>query len=116
MPRYAYVNGRYVAHVAACVHIEDRGYQLADGVYEVVPVMGGRLVDEEPHLDRLEYSLRELRIALPRSRQAIRFICRELLRRNGVTAGIIYMQVTRGVAPRDHKFPTHATSALGGPT
>lgn len=112
MPRLAYVNGRYVAHRDAHVHIEDRGYQLADGVYEVVPVIGGRLVDEEPHLDRLEYSLRELRMAPPRSRGAIRFICRELLRRNGVTSGIIYMQVTRGVAPRDHKFPAAAKSAF----
>jgi D-alanine transaminase len=112
MPRYAYVNGRYVAHRDACVHIEDRGYQLADGVYEVVPVIGGRLVDEDPHLDRLEYSLRELQIASPRSRKAIRFICRELVQRNGVTAGIIYMQVTRGVAPRDHKFPAAAKSAF----
>jgi len=112
MPRLAYVNGRYVAHCDAHVHIEDRGYQLADGVYEVVPVIGGRLIDEEPHLDRLEYSLRELRIAPPRSRGAIRFICRELLRRNGVTSGIIYMQVTRGVAPRDHKFPAGAKPAF----
>ena len=66
MPRYAYVNGRYVAHRDACVHIEDRGYQFADGVYEVVPVIDGRLVDEEPHLDRLEYSLRRAsdRVAL----------------------------------------------------
>jgi len=112
VPRLAYVNGRYVAHRDAHVHIEDRGYQLSDGVYEVVPVIGGRLVDEEPHLDRLEYSLRELRIAAPRSRGALRYICRELVRRNGVTSGIVYMQVTRGVAPRDHKFPKAAAPAI----
>jgi len=112
MPRLAYVNGRYVAHRDAHVHIEDRGYQLADGVYEVVPVIGGRLIDEEPHLDRLEYSLRELRIAPPRSRGALRYICRELVRRNGVTSGIVYMQITRGVAPRDHKFPKAAQPAI----
>ena len=105
MPRIAYVNGRYVAHREASVHIEDRGYQFADGVYEVVPVFNGRLVDEEPHLDRLDYSLGELRIAPPCSRAALRFICRELLRRNGLQRGILYIQVTRGVAPRDHKFP-----------
>lgn len=112
MPRLAYVNGRYVAHRDAHVHIEDRGYQLSDGVYEVVPVIGGRLVDEEPHLDRLEFSLRELRIVPPRSRRALRYICRELLRRNGVSNGIVYLQITRGVAPRDHKFPKAATPAI----
>jgi len=123
MPRIAYVNGRYVAHREASIHIEDRGYQFADGVYEVVPVFEGRLVDEEPHFDRLQYSLGELRIAPPCSRAALRFICCELLRRNDLRRGILYMQVTRGVAARDHKFPAAAKSALvvttknyGGPT
>ncbi len=105
MPRTAYVNGRYVPHRQAAVHIEDRGYQFADGVYEVVPVFGGTLVDEELHLDRLERSLRELRIAMPMSRQALKMISAEVMRRNGLTNGLVYMQVTRGVAPRDHKFP-----------
>ncbi len=112
MPRIAYVNGRYVPHAKAAVHIEDRGYQFADGVYEVVPVHKGILVDEELHLDRLERSLRELRIAMPASREAIKLISQKMMRRNGLTNGFLYMQVTRGVAPRDHKFPTGAQPAL----
>jgi D-alanine transaminase len=112
MPRYAYVNGRYLPHARAAVHIEDRGYQFADGVYEVVPVYKGILVDEGPHLDRLERSLHELRIDMPASRAALKLISRELMRRNDLSHGFLYMQVTRGVAPRDHKFPAKATPAL----
>ena len=111
MARYAYVNGRYVPHGEAAVHIEDRGYQFADGVYEVVPIQNGRMIDEDPHLDRLDYSLRELRIAWPVSRAALKLILREMLRRNGLTDGLLYLQVTRGVAPRDHKFPKAAKPA-----
>ena len=112
MPRQAYVNGRYLPHGRAAVHIEDRGYQFADGVYEVVPVRRGALIDEAPHLDRLERSLRELRIAMPMRRQAIMLIARELIRRNDVRDGLVYMQVTRGVAPRDHAFPARAEPSL----
>jgi D-alanine transaminase len=108
MARYAYVNGRYVEHRAASVHIEDRGYQLADGVYEVVAVRDGKLIDEIPHIDRLGRSLGELRIAWPVSRAALGFIIRELMRRNRLRDGLVYMQVTRGVARRDHAFPTTA--------
>jgi D-alanine transaminase len=106
MARFAYVNGRYVDHREASVHIEDRGYQLADGVYEVVGVRAGKLIDETPHLDRLDRSLKELRIPWPVSRQALGFIIRELMRRNRLRDGLVYMQVTRGVARRDHAFPT----------
>ncbi len=106
MARYAYVNGRYVDHREASVHIEDRGYQLADGVYEVVGVRGGKLIDEVPHIDRLDRSLRELRIDWPVSRNTLGFIIRELMRRNRLHDGLVYMQVTRGVARRDHAFPT----------
>jgi len=112
MPRYAYVNGRYLPHARAQVHIEDRGYQFADGVYEVVLIHDGRLVDEEPHLDRLGYSLDALRIPWPMARPALRLVLRELITRNGVAQGTVYLQVTRGVAPRDHKFPRHATPSL----
>ncbi len=94
------------------MHIEDRGYQFADGVYEVVPVYQGALVDEDLHLDRLERSLRELRIAMPVARATLELISRELTRRNDLTHGMLYMQVTRGVAPRDHKFPANARPAL----
>ena len=106
MARYAYVNGRYVDHRDASVHIEDRGYQLADGVYEVVGVRDGKLIDEKPHIDRLDRSLRELRIDWPVARPALSFIMRELMRRNRLRDGLVYMQVTRGVARRDHAFPT----------
>jgi len=109
MSRVAYVNGRYVPHRDAAVHIEDRGYQFADGVYEVVCVQGGEIIDEEPHLDRLERSLKELRIAMPMGRPALRHVTRELLRRNRVTDGIVYTQITRGVARRDHPFPPDGT-------
>ncbi|MEX0923841.1 MAG: D-amino-acid transaminase [Rhodovibrionaceae bacterium] len=112
MPRIAYVNGRYLPHGQAAVHIEDRGYQFSDGVYEVTPVSEGRLIDEDLHLDRLERSLRELRIAMPASRAAIKLVSQQVIRRNRLTNGFVYIQVTRGVAPRDHKFPKAATPAL----
>lgn len=112
MPRIAYVNGRYLDHRRAAVHIEDRGYQFADGVYEVIHLFRGRLVDEDPHLDRLDRSLGELRIAWPLSRAALRIAMRELIRRNRFVTGLLYIQVTRGVAPRDHKFPSAVRSAL----
>jgi D-alanine transaminase len=112
MSRIAYVNGRYVPHREAAVHIEDRGYQFADGVYEVTAVRGGRLVDEERHLKRLDRSLGELKIAQPMSHAALKFVCREVVRRNGVRDGIVYLQVTRGVAPRDHSFPKDAAPSI----
>ncbi|MGH6929208.1 MAG: aminotransferase class IV, partial [Dongiaceae bacterium] len=111
MARYAYVNGRYVSHAAARVHIEDRGYQFADGVYEVILIHDGRLVDEGPHLDRLDYSLKALQIPWPMARRALQMVLRELIGRNGVAAGTVYLQVTRGVAPRDFIFPPDATPA-----
>lgn len=105
MPRIAYVNGQYVPHAHASVHVEDRGYQFADGVYEVCAVLGGRLLDLEGHMARLERSLRELSIAEPMSRGALLVIMRQMLARNKVRDGLIYIQVTRGVAARDHRFP-----------
>ncbi len=105
MPRLAYVNGRYVQHGAAAVHIEDRGYQFSDGIYEVVTIVNRRMVDEGPHLDRLERSLSEIEIPMPMTRNVLRMVMRELVRRNSVENGLLYMQITRGVSPRDHKFP-----------
>ncbi len=112
MPRIAYVNGAYVLHRRACVHVEDRGYQFADGAYEVVNTYRGRLVDELPHLDRLNRSLGELSIAQPMSRRAMRLVMREVVRRNRMTTGLLYIQVTRGVAARDHKFPRNTKPAV----
>jgi D-alanine transaminase len=108
MSRVAYVNGRYMPRTAATVNIEDRGYQLSDGVYEVCEVKGGHLVDERRHLARLDYSLAELKIASPMSRAALGVVLRETVRRNRVRDGFIYIQVTRGVARRDHAFPVIA--------
>ncbi|MBX5189246.1 D-amino-acid transaminase [Rhizobium sp. NZLR3b] len=110
MPRIAYVNGRYVKHSDASVHIEDRGYQFADGVYEVCEVRHGYIVDLTRHLSRLDRSLGELRIAWPMSRAALTQVIRETLRRNHVCNGLFYMQVTRGVARRDHVFPAEGTT------
>lgn len=109
MPRIAYVNGRYIPHHGAAVHIEDRGYQFADGVYEVCEVARGWIIDSVRHLDRLDRSLAELRIAQPLSRKALVTVMREVVRRNRVGNGLVYLQVTRGVAPRDHVFPSAAT-------
>ncbi|MBY3183473.1 D-amino-acid transaminase [Rhizobium sp. 25PS6] len=109
MPRIAYVNGRYVKHSDASVHIEDRGYQFADGVYEVCEVRHGYIVDLTRHLNRLDRSLGELRIDWPMGRAALTQVIRETLRRNHVRNGLFYMQVTRGVARRDHVFPAEGT-------
>ena len=87
MTRIAYVNGRYVSHNAAAVHVEDRGYQFSDGVYEVICIHQGRFIDEAGHLDRLTRSLSELRIAWPMSRRALSFVMRHLVRRNRVRDG-----------------------------
>ncbi|PWE55324.1 D-amino acid aminotransferase [Metarhizobium album] len=111
MPRIAYVNGRYLPHSDAAVHIEDRGFQFADGVYEVCEVRHGVIVDLTRHLDRLERSLGEIRITLTMSRMALSQVIREVLRRNRVRNGLFYLQVTRGAARRDHVFPPEATPA-----
>jgi D-alanine transaminase len=112
MFRTAYVNGRYLPAASSAVHVEDRGYQFADGVYEVAGVVSGVLVDLKPHMDRLARSLFELAIDWPVSPKALEHIMREVVRRNGVEDGMVYLQITRGVAPRDHAFPAHARPAL----
>jgi len=103
--RIAYVNGRFVPKAEAFVHIEDRGYQFADAVYEVWALFGGKLADAEGHFVRLERSLSELRIAMPMSRTALTQVLRETVRRNRIQEGLVYLQVSRGVATRDHAFP-----------
>ncbi len=109
MSRIAYVNGRYLPRNEARVAVEDRGYQFADGVYEVCEVRGGRVVDERRHMARLDRSLGELRIARPMSPAALAIVLRETIRRNRVRDGIVYVQVTRGVARRDFAFPADHT-------
>jgi D-alanine transaminase len=105
MSRIAYVNGRYAPFREACVHIEDRGYQFGDGVYEVCEIRDGSLIDERRHFERLQRSLDAIKIAPPVSQHALRYILRETVRRNRVRDGLLYVQVTRGVARRDHGFP-----------
>jgi D-alanine transaminase len=112
MPRIAYVNGRYLPYAEATVHIDDRGYQFADGVYEVIHVRDGHLVDADPHFGRFEYSLGELRIKPPMARAPLRLVLGELLIRNEIENGLLYFQATRGVAPRDHKFPAKSRTSL----
>jgi D-alanine transaminase len=110
MGRIAYVNGSYERHGEAAVHIEDRGYQLADAVYEVWALFDGKLADPEGHFARLERSLSELRIPMPMNRRSLLVVLRETVRRNRVRDGLVYLQVSRGVAPRDHAFPTEPVS------
>jgi D-alanine transaminase len=109
MSRIAYVNGRYLPLAAASVNVEDRGYQFSDGIYEVCEVRGGRLIDERLHMKRLAFSLSELRIAIPMSPASLSVVLHEVVRRNRVRWGIVYLQVTRGVSRRDHAFPPAGT-------
>src|SRR5580692_10402609 len=110
MSRIAYVNGRYLPFRQAKVHVEDRGYQFADGVYEVCQVRGGRLIDERRHIARLQRSLGELRIPLPMSVKALGVVLREVVARNRIGYGLVYLQISRGVARRDHAFPSPAVA------
>lgn len=105
MTRVVYVNGRYMRYAEAGVHVEDRGFQFADAIYEVCEVSEGRLVDETRHMDRLARSLAELRIPMPMSRRALGLVLRETVRRNRVKTGLVYLQISRGAAPRDFVIP-----------
>ena len=103
--RVAYVNGRYLPHASAGVHIEDRALQLGDGIYEVFNVLDGQPTDEEAHLDRMERSLRELGMPMPMGRAALKLVTREMIARNRMANGFLYLQVTRGAVKRDHIPP-----------
>jgi len=105
MAKISYVNGSYVNHAEACVHIEDRGYQFSDGIYEVMAFYNRKFLDADLHIERLFRSLNELQICLPMSKKSLQIIMRELLERNNRTDGTIYIQISRGVAKRDHAFP-----------
>ncbi|RZJ40431.1 MAG: D-amino-acid transaminase [Brevundimonas sp.] len=109
MSRIAYVNGSYSPHGQAVVHIEDRGFQFADGVYEVWSVFDGKMADYDGHMTRLARSLTELRIDIPMTRAALTQVLKEVIRRNRIKDGIVYLQVTRGTARRDHPFPPPGT-------
>ena len=112
MSRVAYVNGRYLAHHQAAVHIEDRGYQFGDGVYEVVMVLNGQFVDYDGHIKRLYKSLKSIQIDIPISESALRVVMGRMIRLNHLQHGSIYLQITRGVARRDHKFPATSWPAM----
>jgi D-alanine transaminase len=103
--RVAYVNGRYLLHGQAGVHIEDRALQLGDGIYEVSSVVEGEPTDEELHLARMERSLRELGMPMPMGRAALKIVMREMIARNRMADGFLYLQVTRGAVKRDHVPP-----------
>jgi len=105
MSRIVYVNGRYEKHARASIHVEDRGFQLADSIYEVCEVLEGRLVDEARHLGRLARSLDEININIRHSQKSLGHIMREIIRRNRVSNGLVYLQITRGAASRDFIFP-----------
>lgn len=112
MARISYVNGKYLLHSEAMVHIEDRGYQFADGIYEYCAFYNHTLLDAGLHFKRLVRSLKELNIAAPMSMEALRIVIRELIERNGRADGGLYLQITRGVAKRDHPFPKEIRPAI----
>jgi D-alanine transaminase len=112
MSRIAYVNGHYVAHAEAHIHVEDRGYQFADGVYEVAAICRGLIIDEDGHLIRLKRSLSELQMTMPMADRPFAMVCRETLRRNRIRDGMLYIQISRGVSRRDHPFPENVEPAL----
>jgi D-alanine transaminase len=112
MARIAYVNGRYRPLGSAAIAPEDRGYQFADGVYEVIKVLGGRFCDLERHLARLQRSLAALEIAPPMPERALVSVLAETLRRNHLSDALVYLQITRGAAPRSHVFPRRARASL----
>jgi D-alanine transaminase len=112
MPRIAYVDGRYLTLSDARVSVEDRGYQFADGVYEVCAVLNGRLLDWDAHLARLARSCSELAIPSPMGDAALSLVARRLLAKNRATDALLYIQVTRGTAKRDHPFPRAARPTL----
>lgn len=109
--RISYVNGRYVRHDLATVHIEDRGYQFSDGMYEYIAFYNGVLLDGDAHFKRLERSLAELSIAPPMHTRAMKLVVRELIARNYKKDGGLYIQISRGVAKRDHAYPKHTTGS-----
>ncbi|MDA0657051.1 MAG: aminotransferase class IV, partial [Proteobacteria bacterium] len=112
MSRFVYVNGQFRRRNAASVHIEDRGFQFGDSVYEVIFVRNSLLIDEQEHIERLSYSLGEIGVDLPKSSLTISLLIHELMRLNGLRNGLVYLQVSRGVAPRDHLIPSGLTPSF----
>lgn len=114
MTRTVYVNGEYVPEKKAKISVFDRAFLFGDGIYEVTAILDGKLVDFEPHLERLHRSLRELDMGQPLSDDELREMHEQLRDRNGITEGLIYMQITRGVAERDFAYPEEAEQTVIG--
>ena len=112
MSRIVYVNGAYLAEEQAKISVFDRGFLFADGVYEVSSVLRGRLVDNQGHLSRLHRSLNELDMPAPAGDAEIESIQRQLIERNGVDQGLVYLQITRGAADRDFAYPQGVQPSL----
>ena len=112
MSRFVFVNGEYLPYEESKVHIEDRGYQFADGVYEVFAVIENKLADYDAHMSRLLRSLSELKMKLPYSRKSIFFHISNIVKQNLISNGLVYLQISRGVASRDFKFPNNTKSSL----
>ena len=112
MSRITYVNGSYLNYYESKVHIEDRGYQFADGVYEVFSVVNGKVIDYEAHIKRLYKSLKEIELKSPINKRSYFFHIKNIIKKNMIINGLIYLQVTRGISPRDFKFPKATKSSL----
>lgn len=112
MSRIVYVNGEYAPEAEAKISIFDRAFLFADGIYEVTAVIDGKLIDYEPHMERLHRSLKELDMAQPVPDTEIREMHEQLMARNNLTEGLIYMQITRGVAERDFAYPETASQTM----
>jgi D-alanine transaminase len=125
MSRIVYVNGEFVPEADAKVSVFDRGFMLADGVYEVSSVLRGKLIENNGHMVRLRRSLSELEMPSPATDEEIEAIQKELIKRNNLDEGLVYLQVTRGAADRDFAYPkgvaptlvmfTQAKNVLGNP-
>jgi D-alanine transaminase len=112
MSRIVYVNGSYVPEEEAKVSVFDRAFLFGDAVYEVTAVLDRRLVDFEPHLARLDRSLKEIGLAPPMSHDELRALHEALIQRNGVDEGIVYLEITRGAADRDFTYPENAAPTV----
>lgn len=112
MSRIAYVNGRFLPHQSASIHVEDRAMQFSDGVYEVFAVVGGELIDLKLHCERLLRSLNELKMRMPLRPVVLQLILQEVIHRNRIREGICYLQITRGSSPRNHVFPTNLSHSI----
>ncbi len=112
MSRIVYVNGEYLPEEEAKVSVFDRGFLFADGVYEVTSVLDGKLIDFDGHAKRLERSLGELEMESPVTAEALLEIHRELVARNGIDEGLVYLQITRGAADRDFAYPEAAEPTI----